>query len=502
VTVAACIAAAAVGALALASPAPVDPGFGNGGVVSNASPLAIEHDGTVVAAGPQGTLFRLSSNGSRLPFKLQIRSCNLALAPRSDGRLLAACGSTLMRLKPDGSFDSGTNARVDVPDLTFSAIAVAADGTVVAAGVAADHTATLLRFLRDGIADPSFGTAGRLPLAGPAPDQGGLVVDARGRTLTATGTVRRYDTSGRLDETFGVSGVVTASGFNAAALSLVPDGRILVCCGRMGVTQAGVVLASGGNTVMRLLGDGTPDSSFGTIGASAVQANDAIVDLVGLVSRSDGGAIVVGFEQAPRNAFAPIFMVAQRIASDGSLGAVGEGAGFFNPDNDCWDESSDWIGAEPDRKIIVGGSACSGNETTFTIRYTAGLKRDYGPFLTLELHPGNPRVTTGKQGAEVVATVVLNHGARVTAYVRATVGTQGAVTGPHLDLSAGSRFGKTRITRAGSTISTVTLNARPIELHLLLPLKELASHRDYALIVEASRPHLRYRATLESIFSR
>ena len=72
-TVAACIAAAAVGGLTLASPPPlIDPGFGNGGVVSNASPLAIEYDGTVVAAGPKGKLFRLSSNGSRLPFKLQI----------------------------------------------------------------------------------------------------------------------------------------------------------------------------------------------------------------------------------------------------------------------------------------------------------------------------------------------------------------------------------------------------------------------------------------------
>jgi uncharacterized delta-60 repeat protein len=501
VTVAAYVAAVAVGALALASPAPVDPGFGNGGVISNASPLAIEHDGTVVAVGPQGKLFRLSPNGSRLPFKLQIHSCNLALASRSDGKLLTVCGSVLMRLKPDGSLDSGPNARVDVSDVTFSAIAVAADGTVVAAGVAADHTADLLRFLPNGIADPSFGSAGRLLLAGPAPAKGGLFVDARGRILTATGAVRRYDASGRLDETFGVSGVVTPSGFNAAALSLVPDGRILVCCGRTNVTQAGVVLASGGNTVLRLLDDGTPDSSFGTMGVSAVQANGANVGLIGLVSRSDGGAVVAGFTQGPNNAFTPIFMLVQRIASDGSLGAVGEGAGFFNPDNDCWDESADWIGAEPDSKIIVGGSACD-YEKTFIIRYTAGLKRDYGPFLTLELHPGNPRVTTGKHGAEVVATVVLNHGARVTAYVRATVGTQDAVVGPHLDLLPGSRLGKTRITRAGSTISTVTVNARPTELRLLLPLKEFTPHRDYALIVEARHPHLRYKATLESIFSR
>ena len=302
-------------ALALAGGATAvgDTGFGDGGVVKNAHPVLLEQNGDMIAFdyrsfGSTVFLFRLTPTGSRQPFAYQPNDCGPQFAVRADATLVAACGGTIQRLRPDGRTDGG---RVDIPGVRLTGIAVGADGTVAAGGQAADGTTVLLRFLPDDTPDAQFG---RVVVPGPPLTRQGLAVDSVGRILTANGELRRYLANGQEDPAF------TPPSSAGRLVALTADGRIDVCC------------ASG--SLYRLLADGTPDPSFGLQGAAALIAPPDEGFYPGALAPEPDGATVLVGGMGPTRPLAGegyIAFYAQRIRPDGSLGAVGESPGFFEP---------------------------------------------------------------------------------------------------------------------------------------------------------------------------
>jgi uncharacterized delta-60 repeat protein len=261
----------------------LDPSFGTGGIVSTdiagnpdyARALVQQVDGKLVAAGrtdtltgtdfglarynPDGTLD--ASFGTGGVVTTDIASNNIdearALVRQTDGRLVAAgfavgpAGTfdfALARYNPDGaldpSFGTGGTVTTDIGggDDFAHALAVQADGKLVAAGVAPTATGlafALARYNPDGMLDASFGTGGTATtdLIGGA---NALVVQVDGK-LVAAGVagqdfgLARYNPNGALDPSFGTGGTVTtdfAGGSDAAfALALQADGKLVAAGG-------------------------------------------------------------------------------------------------------------------------------------------------------------------------------------------------------------------------------------------------------------------------------
>jgi uncharacterized delta-60 repeat protein len=261
----------------------LDPSFGSGGIVTtdiagtsdNAYALVRQADGKLVAAGstdnietgsdfalarynPDGTLDPGFGVGGTVTTDIasNINEAR-ALVRQADGKLVAAgfaVGLTgtfdfaLARYNPDGTLDAGfgTGGAVTTDiaggDDFAHALAVQADGKLVAAGVAPTATGSafaLARYNPDGTLDPSFGTGGTVTtdLNGGA---NALVVQVDGK-LVAAGVagndfaLARYNPNGTLDASFGTGGTVTTdfagTSDNAFALAVQADGKLVAAGG-------------------------------------------------------------------------------------------------------------------------------------------------------------------------------------------------------------------------------------------------------------------------------
>ena len=160
----------------------------------------------------------------------------------------------------------------------FRGVAVQPDGRIVAAGTefvaAGTWRWTVQRFLDDGSADASFGSAGVVSLFGAsnADEANQLVLDGAGRILVVGTsvhlshmdvTVVRLNPDGTLDGTFGAGGVTRVhGGFKntgsswGRALALDGSGRIVVAGLTSGKRDLDMVLA-------RLTANGALETSFG-----------------------------------------------------------------------------------------------------------------------------------------------------------------------------------------------------------------------------------------------
>lgn len=196
-----------------------------------------------------------------------------------------SCGNTrnssfvLARYTPDGSLDPsfGTGGIVQT---TFSGldslagVAVQPDGKIVAAGTSAGpgrqenwQSIALARYEPDGSLDPTFGTGGKVTTAHKLGLFGGPLTLQHGKIVVA-GTTRvdggaffpvlvRYQTTGRLDQSFGKRGL---SEFRRITGNFYAQG---------GPTDVVVqrhndkLLISAANSVVRLTPNGAIDKSFG-----------------------------------------------------------------------------------------------------------------------------------------------------------------------------------------------------------------------------------------------
>ena len=225
-----------------------DPSFGVGGTVktdfdggSYDEPYAVvlQRDGRIVVAG-----YTTNAPSPGILFGAD----NLAVARYTENGLL------------DDTFGHGGKTVVDAGalDEELRAVAIAADGKIVAAGFTnGERRGDMLvaRFTRDGILDQGFGLhqgytvtdfgsrSERLSSLVLQPD--GRIV-AGGQVALAEGTdfaVVRYDSEGRLDPSFGRGGLAVADfrgrEDRVQAVALQPDGKILA----VGISEADFAVA-------------------------------------------------------------------------------------------------------------------------------------------------------------------------------------------------------------------------------------------------------------------
>jgi uncharacterized delta-60 repeat protein len=202
-------------------------------------------------------------------------------------------------------FGGSTSARV-------SAIAVQGDGKILVAGdvsSGSDRDFALARYNPDGTADSTFGTGGRVITDVAASDDfvKDVVLQSDGKIVLAGGSftfypegyytsafvIARYNSTGTLDPTFGVNGLVTTQPGNrlyadqgAVVVEVRADAK-LVAVGY--VVESGVSFAA--VAVARYNADGSLDPTFGT-GGTATYSGFGYLSK-GVV-QSDGKIIVVG----------------------------------------------------------------------------------------------------------------------------------------------------------------------------------------------------------------
>ena len=161
------------------------------------------------------------------------------------------------------------------------AMAVQTDGKLLLAGEGLDLTTkndfTVARFHPDGTLDTSFGTGGKVRIVVSATEHDvayGMTIQPDGRiviagetkvgTQNAIGVVRLL-ANGTLDSSFGTGGIVriSRSGFYlfGRAVALQPDGRIVVAANA--TQQTGSVY---GTQITQLNADGSLDTGFNTTG--------------------------------------------------------------------------------------------------------------------------------------------------------------------------------------------------------------------------------------------
>ena len=216
--------AATSGAPSMASAASgdLDPTFGGDGVVhtnlsserggrDTAFGLAIQADGSIVVVGRAGPRFGVARFAD-------------------DGTL-------------DDGFGQGGKVRTDVgpgPDMA-SDVALQSTGRIVVAGTSTGPGGgfAVVRYRPNGSLDRSFGDHGVVltPFSGPDEGAMGVAIDAEDRIVVvghAGGAfvTARYDTDGRLDDSFSADGVartnLTKRSDVAAAVAIQADGAIVV----------------------------------------------------------------------------------------------------------------------------------------------------------------------------------------------------------------------------------------------------------------------------------
>ena len=281
----------------------------------------------------------MSSRGpSKLRYAVVVATaCAAGTACASDGAL-------------DPTFGMGGIVRTGRSGTILNAVAVRPDGRIVACGTwQAESTGSkiaVVQHLADGTPDREFGADGeRVIIATPEPALcTGIALQADGRVLVsgrsiesipppgwnAVRIVARLTPSGALDPSFaGGTGIhVSHSGY-ANALTLQRDGKILVA-GYGPVSSAS--LASDFQ-VMRLLPDGSIDTTFGDAGvampgfASGIWSNMATA----LAIDAEGRAVVAG--SAAAQGSDGYRLAAVRFQTDGrvdtSFGTGGEALGPF-----------------------------------------------------------------------------------------------------------------------------------------------------------------------------
>jgi uncharacterized delta-60 repeat protein len=279
----------------------LDASFGTGGVVTTgfgvsaeATSVAVQADGKIVAAGfanldgaDDFALVRYNSNGT-------------LDASFGTGGIV----TTAFALGQGGFSEAQANS-----------VAVQPDGRIVAAGnavVGGGFDFALARYNSNGTLDASFGTGGRVTtdFAGANDQADSVAVQPDGRILAAGAAgpyinrsfdfaLARYNTNGTLDTSFGTSGKVTTDFAGAkdvpsepSAVALQGDGKIVVV-GRtlVGQTPDGELYDF---ALARYNSNGTLDTSFGPNGKVTTDFAGANDVPFSVAVQPDGNIVVAG----------------------------------------------------------------------------------------------------------------------------------------------------------------------------------------------------------------
>ena len=419
-----------------------DPGFGTQGVAftdfggsnDEANALAIQPDGKIVAAG---TLRKESGNDFALARYNEDGSLDpefgdagkvitdfgggedcFGVAVTADGKIVAV-GRTFNRQdskfdfaiirykqngKPDTGFGNGGRIVADFfgSSSQARAVAIQTDGKILVAGwcIRDDQDFIIARYDAEGKLDPSFGTGGVTATDFGSDDVlSGIALQPDGRIVAAGTTINvnvgarmiclaRYDSNGSLDPGFDVNGKVStetaASGEEAHAVVIQPDGKILVAGDATPFSQS----ADSSNTdfaLRRYTPGGTPDLDFGVNGKVTTDFMSVLDQARGLRLQSDGKILVAGWTFSRATSTDTLFdfnYAFVRYDSQGNKDAeFGNGGTVIKDFFGDFDRAQDLV-VHPNGKIIIAGTGLRpGSGSDFAL---ASYDTGTGPIITFD----------------------------------------------------------------------------------------------------------------------
>ena len=271
-------------------------------------------------------------------------------------------------------------------------VAVQGDNKVVVGGRTANAQgqllATVMRFRPDGALDNTFGGDGKtsIVIRQTIPnDRGDMAILRNGRVVLVTSaigfsvgnpddmitrfTLVLFNSDGTANDTFHTNGIVQPT-FDAPyqhvvarAVSLLPDGRVLVAGHTIGSSDPAIVLA-------RFTVDGVLDESFGDDGLLVIPFPNKQVEVQDMVIDRNGRAIIVGSQNGE-------FLAARFTAAgafDTSFNGDGLAVQSFGPNHD----EARAVAIQSDGLIVVGGAAFNEDRSRSSF---VGIRLDDDGFL-------------------------------------------------------------------------------------------------------------------------
>jgi uncharacterized delta-60 repeat protein len=406
----------------LAAPGALDTSFSTDGVQFNdvsghdeGRAMAVQADGKILIGGYSNTaaprffgLLRYNADGTLdtsfsgdgiggtyLPSQVSpTDSIATALAIQADGKILQAGYSggdfALVRYNSsNGGLDTtfGGGDGIVITDLggmdVATAMVIQADGKILLAGYTDygfDNNFALARYNSDGTLDTSFDGDGKLvEVYDSSVDLAyALAVQADGKILLAGSTayydqqtneppyihLRRYNSNGTLDTTFGTNGLVAdythQAGSEAYTLAVQPDGKILLAgYGDNGSNREMVVL--------RYLSTGALDTGFGTAGKITGPIS---YDGARTLALQPDGKILMGGDIATYNGISETWDFALARYNSNGTADTGFGAGgdyLVSFDISGSDDHAYGMALQPDGKIVLGGSLFNGSDDDYAV---------------------------------------------------------------------------------------------------------------------------------------
>jgi uncharacterized delta-60 repeat protein len=292
----------------------------------------------------------------------------LAVATQADGKIVAAGFSgvdvdefALARYtvhgRLDPTFGAGGRVLTSFGGEVASAVAIQADGKIVAAGWGERDYLALARYTPEGRLDPSFGTGGKvLTRFGEPFDADWVLAIQRDGRIVAAGAggnefaLARYTPDGRLDPSFGSGGKVL-TGFRriagALAVAILRDGKIVAAGWSSTDPPDTPDLTNAAFAAARYTRDGRLDPSFGSGGK--VLTDFVGSDFVRAVALQEDGKIVAAGLGGRDDLALARYTPNGRL--DPGFGAGGQVVTQFSQ----FDTPA--VTIQPDGKIVVAGSS-------------------------------------------------------------------------------------------------------------------------------------------------
>ncbi|MEZ5908176.1 MAG: tandem-95 repeat protein [Hyphomicrobiaceae bacterium] len=365
--------------------------------------VALQPDGKIVVAGTSDNqifVARYNADGSldtsfgggdgKVSTSVGASDSGQGVVVQPDGSVVvggyADIGGTghfvVARYTADGSVDATFGGGTGIVTTAIGSshaygmsVALQSDGRIVVAGsaiVGSDYDTAIVRYNSDGSLDTSFGGDGIVTttITGAGDHGFAISIQPDGRILVAGGafdgssynlTVSRYDTDGSVDASF-AGGIVTVP-LSAAedignAILVQPDGKVVVA----GYGQNG----SGDNefAVVRLNTDGTLDTTFGGDGIVTELVGGAGGEAYGVALQPDGKLILAGRTFNGSNSDVAVM----RLNADGTLDtSFGGGDGVFTlPVGTGNDQALDIL-VQPDGRLVITGEARVGSSNDIVL---------------------------------------------------------------------------------------------------------------------------------------
>jgi uncharacterized delta-60 repeat protein len=343
----------------------------------------------------------------------------------------------------DPSFGAGGTVITEFPS-SFSgarAVAVQADGRVVAAGFAHPNDSiasdfALVRYDAMGALDPTFGTGGqvRTDFGGRFDEALAVAVQPDGRIVVAGSSadvigadmaVARYHPDGTLDASFdgdGMALVDFGDEASARAVALQRDGNV-VLAGRVD-RPFGAGCCVSDFAVARLTSTGLPDTSFGGDGrvvTDFLPGTDNGQDAAhALLVQADGRILAAG---SGVGAAGSVDFAVARYRADGSLDPTFSNDGRVTSDFVGFFDEIRGLALDHEGRLVAGGQSCEFPGTSDEV-CDFGLAR-YTSRGTLDPRfgrQGRVRTDLGADLGEGIRGVVLQQDGRIVA--------AGQTTGP------------------------------------------------------------------------